>query len=299
MSAVKICKITVMKPLNFQDMILKLQEYWKRQGCLIIQPYDVEKGAGTFNPATFFGSLTSKPCNTAYVEPCRRPADGRYGENPNRLGKYYQFQVILKPAPANVQELYLNSIKVLGLDPKEHDVRWIEDDWQSPTLGASGVGWEIWLDGMEITQFTYFQNMAGFALNPITAEITYGLERIATYCQKKDSVFDIMWNDNTTYGELAKEQERQFSRYNFEEADVDMMRRHIAEYEAECLALCKKGLYLPAYDAAMKVSHAFNTLEARGAISVTDRTSIIAKIRGLARACASEYVKTAEPKEGK
>ncbi len=283
--------------MNFQDIIHELQTYWKKQGCIVVQPYDVEKGAGTFNPATFFGSLTSKPTKTCYVEPCRRPADGRYGENPNRLGKYYQFQVILKPAPENVQELYLNSLKAIGLDPKIHDVRWIEDDWQSPTLGASGVGWEIWLDGMEITQFTYFQIMAGNTLKPITAEITYGLERIAMYCQKKDTIFDIMWNDDTTYGELVKESEKQFSHYNFEEADVENLRRYVLENEEECKKLCKKGLYLPAYDCAMKVSHYFNTLEARGAISVSDRTNIIAKIRGLAKLCAAEYIKANEPKE--
>lgn len=283
--------------MNFQDIIHELQTYWKKQGCIVVQPYDVEKGAGTFNPATFFGSLTSKPTNCCYVEPCRRPADGRYGENPNRLGKYYQFQVILKPAPANVQELYLNSLKVLGLDPKQHDVRWIEDDWQSPTLGAGGVGWEIWLDGMEITQFTYFQIMAGYNLKPITAEITYGLERIAMYVQKKNSIFDIMWNDTTTYGELVKESERQFSHYNFEEADIENLRRAVTENEAECKKLCSKGLYLPAYDCAMRVSHNFNMLEARGAISVSDRTNIIGKIRGLAKLCAAEYVNAVEPKE--
>ncbi len=283
--------------MNFQDIIHELQTYWKKQGCIVIQPYDLEKGAGTFNPATFFGSLTSKPTSCCYVEPCRRPADGRYGENPNRLGKYYQFQVIIKPCPENIQELYLNSLKALKLDPRQHDVRWIEDDWQSPTLGASGVGWEIWLDGMEITQFTYFQIMAGNTLKPITAEITYGLERIAMYCQKKDSIFDLMWNDTTTYGELVKESERQFSHYHFKEANIEHLRRYVEENEAECKALCKKGLYLPAYDAAMKVSHYFNILEARGAISVSDRTNIIAKIRGLAKLCAAEYIKANEPQE--
>jgi len=282
--------------MNFQDIISNLQEYWKKQGCIIAQPYDAEKGAGTFNPATFFGSLTEKPTSVAYVEPCRRPADGRYGENPNRLGKYFQFQVILKPAPANVQEIYLGSLKAIGLDPKKHDVRWVEDDWQSPTLGASGVGWEIWMDGMEITQFTYFQNMAGYALHPVTAEITYGLERIATYSQKKNSVFDIMWNNSLTYGEITLEQERQFSRYHFEEADIENLRRYVADYETECKNLCAKGLYLPAYDAAMKVSHCFNMLEARGAISVSDRTNIITKIRNLAKLCAAEYIKAEEKK---
>ena len=285
--------------MNFQDMISALNEYWTKQGCVLVQPYDVEKGAGTYNPETFFGSLSKKPVNRAYVEPCRRPADGRYGENPNRLGKYYQYQVIMKPAPANIQEIYLNSLKAIGLDPKQHDVRWIEDDWQSPTLGASGVGWEIWLDGMEITQFTYFQNMAGYSLNPITVEITYGLERIAMYCQKVDNVFDIRWNDSITYRDVHWEGERQFSHYYFEETDVEHLRRYIEECEAECFALCKKGLYLPAYDDAMKVSNYFNMLEARGAISVSDRTNIITKIRNLAKACAKAYVESTEPQEEK
>lgn len=285
--------------MNFQDIISNLQEYWKKQGCIIIQPYDVEKGAGTFNPATIFGSLTSKPVSCAYVEPSRRPADGRYGENPNRLGKYYQFQVIIKPAPSNIQELYLNSLKAIGMDPKEHDMRFVEDDWQSPTLGASGVGWEIWMDGMEISQFTYFQNMAGYSLNPITVELTYGLERIAMYAQKVNSVYDLMWNNTTKYGELTLEQERQFSRYYFEESNVDNLRRYVAEHEEECKELCKKGLYLPAYDAAMKVSHYFNMLEARGAISVSDRTNIITKIRTLAKLCAATYIDAVEPKEDK
>ncbi len=283
--------------MNFQDMISALNTYWTKQGCILVQPYDVEKGAGTYNPETFFGSLTKKPVNRAYVEPCRRPADGRYGENPNRLGKYYQYQVIMKPAPANIQEIYLNSLKAIGLDPKQHDVRWIEDDWQSPTLGASGVGWEIWLDGMEITQFTYFQNMAGYALNPITVEITYGLERIAMYCQKVDNVFDLRWNDTVTYRDVHHEGERQFSHYYFEESNVDHLRRYIQECEEECLALCKKGLYLPAYDDAMKLSHYFNMLEARGAISVSDRTNNITKIRNLAKACAKAYVQSVEKQE--
>ena len=284
---------------NFQDIISSLNEYWKKQGCILVQPYDMEKGAGTFNPATVLGALTKTPVNRAYVEPCRRPADGRYGENPTRLGKYYQYQVIMKPAPANIQEIYLNSLKAIGLDPKEHDVRFIEDDWQSPTLGASGVGWEIWLDGMEITQFTYFQNMAGYSLNPITVEITYGLERIAMYCQKVDNVFDIRWNDTVTYRDVHHEGERQFSHYYFEESNVERLRRDIEENEAECHSLCKKGLYLPAYECAMRVSHLFNMLEARGAISVSDRTNIITKIRNLAKACAKVYVESVEPKEEK
>ena len=284
---------------TFQGLILTLQDYWARQGCTIVQPLDMEVGAGTSHPMTCLRALGPEPMAAAYVQPSRRPTDGRYGENPNRLGKYYQYQVIMKPAPENVQELYLNSLKALGLDPKEHDVRWIEDDWQSPTLGASGVGWEIWLDGMEITQFTYFQNMAGYSLNPITVEITYGLERIAMYCQKIDNVFDIRWNDEITYRDVHWEGERQFSHYYFEESNIDHLRRYIEECENECYALCKKGLYLPAYDDAMKVSNYFNMLEARGAISVSDRTNIITKIRNLAKACAKAYVQSVEPSQEK
>ncbi len=283
--------------MNFQEIILALNKFWGEQGCIILQPYDMEKGAGTMNPATALRTLGPEPWNVAYVEPSRRPADGRYGENPNRLGKYYQYQVIMKPAPANIQELYLNSLKTIGLNPQEHDVRWIEDDWQSPTLGASGVGWEIWLDGMEITQFTYFQNMAGYALNPITVEITYGLERIAMYCQKVDNVFDVRWNDQVTYRDVHHEGERQFSHYYFEESNVEHLRRYIQECEEECFALCKKGLYLPAYDNTMKLSHYFNMLEARGAISVSDRTNNITKIRNLAKACAKAYVDSVAKKE--
>lgn len=278
-------------------MISALQNYWKKEGCAIIEPYDVEKGAGTFNPETFFGSLTQKPVQTAYVEPCRRPADGRYGDNPNRLGKYYQFQVIIKPAPADIQQKYLNSLKVIGLDHANHDVRWVEDDWESPTLGASGVGWEVWLDGMEITQFTYFQQMAGYPLYPITVEITYGLERIAMYRQNKDNVFDIMYSDTRSYRDLFLEQEKQFSAYNFEYANIENLRRHFAEYEQECFELNNKGLYLPAYDAAMHASHAFNILDARRAISVTERVGLITRVREMAKRCAKAYVEAREPKE--
>ncbi|MFA6582712.1 MAG: glycine--tRNA ligase subunit alpha [Elusimicrobiaceae bacterium] len=283
--------------MNFQDMIAQLKNYWKKEGCTLIEPYDIEKGAGTFNPETFFGALTAKHKKAAYVEPCRRPADGRYGDNPNRLGKYFQYQVIIKPCPADIQKTYLGSLKAIGLDPKQHDVRWIEDDWESPTLGASGVGWEVWLDGMEITQFTYFQNMAGFPLFPVTAEITYGLERLAMYTQKKDNVYDIMWNDEVTYGTLFHEQERQFSHYNFEETNAENLRRYFSEYEEECRRLAGKGLYLPAYDCAMKCSHYFNMLDARGAISVTDRTRLIGRVRGMAKLCAAAYVSAVEPQE--
>lgn len=280
--------------MNFQEIIFSLQRYWAKEGCVLIQPYDLEKGAGTFNPVTFFGSLTEKPVRAAYVEPSRRPADGRYGDNPNRLGKYYQYQVILKPAPGNIQQKYLNSLKAIGLNPSRHDVRWIEDDWESPTLGASGVGWEVWFDGMEITQFTYFQQMAGFALNPVTVEITYGLERLAMYSQKKRSVFDLAWNDTVSYGDLHREQEKQFSHYHFEESSPETLRSHFSDFEKESLALVKKGYYLPAYDAAMKCSHVFNLLDARGAVSVTERTSIIGRVRAMAKRCAGAYLRAHE-----
>jgi len=283
--------------MNFQDIVHTLEMYWKKEGCALLYPYDLEKGAGTFNPATFFGSLTSKPQACAYIEPCRRPTDGRYGENPNRFGKYYQYQVLIKPAPQDIQLKYLGSLKAIGLDPAEHDVRWIEDDWESPTLGASGVGWEVWLDGMEITQFTYFQNMAGFSLFPITVEITYGLERIAMYSQKKRNGYELMWNDTVTYGDLHLEQERQFSHYNFEESNPENLRRYFKEFEAESHALAEKGLYLPAYDATMKCSHNFNLLDARGAISVTERTQMIGRVRAMARKCARAYVNAVEPQK--
>ncbi len=276
--------------LNFQDLILELQRFWAREGCLLIQPYDMEKGAGTFNPATFFGALGSAPTAVAYPEPCRRPTDGRYGDNPNRLGKYYQFQVLIKPVPPRITDVYLRSLKAVGLDPKKHDLRWIEDDWESPTLGAAGVGWEVWLDGMEITQFTYFQQMGSLPLFPVSIEITYGLERIAMYLQKKDNVYDLAYNDRFTYGDLHLPQERQFSRYNFEAADVATLTRHYNDYEAEGERLVAAGLPLPAYDCVMRVSHLFNTLEARGAISVTERAQYIARVRGLAKKVINLYV---------
>ncbi|MBI4056484.1 MAG: glycine--tRNA ligase subunit alpha [Elusimicrobia bacterium] len=280
--------------MTFQEIIATLERYWAKQGCLLLQPYDLEKGAGTFNPATFFGVLTEKPTRVAYVEPSRRPTDGRYGENPNRLSRYYQYQVILKPAPSQIQTLYLNSLKTIGLDPKRHDIRWIEDDWESPTLGASGVGWEVWADGMEITQFTYFQQMAGSSLFPISVEITYGLERLALFSQKKKNVYDLAWNEYWTYGQVHLDSEKQFSRYNFEEADVTILRNHFENYEKEAIALTQKGLYLPAYDLTMKCSHAFNLMEARGVISVTERTEFITRIRNLAKRVAQTYLKSAE-----
>jgi glycyl-tRNA synthetase alpha chain len=280
---------------SFQEIVLGLQSFWSREGCAIVQPYDLEKGAGTFNPATFFGALTEAPTRAAYIEPSRRPADGRYGDNPNRLGKYYQFQVILKPVPAGITDLYQKSLKAIGLDPKEHDLRWIEDDWESPTLGASGVGWEVWLDGMEITQFTYFQQMGSMPLSPVSVEITYGLERIAMYLQKKDNVYDLDYGGGRTYGDLHLQQEREFSRYNFETADVALLSRHFNEWEAEGARLVGLGDPLPAYDCVVRASHLFNTLEARGAISVTERAHYIGRIRGLARKVMELYIQKRQP----
>ena len=277
--------------MNFQEIIMKLHKYWAKEGCLIWQPYDLEKGAGTFNPATFLRCLGPNPWKVAYVEPSRRPTDGRYGENPNRLQHYYQFQVILKPAPKNVQQLYLNSLKAIGLDPKEHDIRFVEDDWESPTLGAWGLGWEVWIDGMEATQFTYFQQVGGIELNPISAEITYGLERLAMYSQKKDSVYDLMWTDDVTYGDVHLEDERQWSKYNFEVADTKMLLQHFNDWEAEAKKLVEQNLVLPAYDAVMKCSHLFNLLDARSAISVSERVSYVLRVRTLAKLVAEGYMK--------
>ncbi|MFH1282244.1 MAG: glycine--tRNA ligase subunit alpha [bacterium] len=282
--------------MNFQNIIITLDKFWIKQGCLVFQPYDIEKGAGTFNPATFLRCLGKAPWSSCYVEPSRRPADGRFGENPNRLGHYYQYQVVIKPAPSNIQRLYLDSLSSLGLKPKEHDIRFVEDDWESPTLGASGLGWEVWLDGMEITQFTYFQQMGGISLNPITVELTYGLERIAMYSQKKNNVFEIKWNDDCTYGDIHLEDERQFSRYHFEEADVDLLKRNFSEYENESIRLVGKALILPAYDFVIKCSHLFNVLDARGAIAVSERVNYVARIRNLARKVAEGYVKMQESK---
>jgi glycyl-tRNA synthetase alpha chain len=278
--------------MNFQDIIMTLEKFWAKQGCLIWQPYDLEKGAGTFNPATFLRALGPDPWSAAYVEPSRRPTDGRYGENPNRLQHYYQYQVIMKPAPSDIQKLYLQSLKAIGLDPKRHDIRFVEDDWESPTLGAWGLGWEVWLDGMEVSQFTYFQQVGGIDLNPISVEITYGLERLTMYSQKKDNVYDIAWNPETSYGKVHLEDEKQWSKYNFEVADVEMLKRHFADWEKEANRLLEAKLVLPAYDAVMKCSHLFNMLDARGAISVTERTHYIAKVRGVARKVAEQYTST-------
>ncbi|MDT8419149.1 MAG: glycine--tRNA ligase subunit alpha [Desulfuromonadales bacterium] len=280
--------------MTFQDLILSLQAYWAKQGCIIQQPYDIEKGAGTFNPATFLRSLGPEPWNVAYVEPSRRPTDGRYGENPNRLQHYYQFQVILKPSPQNIQDLYLDSLKSFGIDPNAHDIRFVEDDWESPTLGAWGLGWEVWLDGMEITQFTYFQQCGGIDLKPISGEITYGCERIAMYLQGVDNVYDLEWVNGIKYGDVHHQTEVEFSRYNFEEADTDMLFQLFEMYEKECVRLAEKELVFPAYDFVLKGSHAFNLLDARSAISVTERASYIGRVRNMAKLCAEGYVKQRE-----
>jgi len=280
--------------MKFQEIILSLNKFWADRGCVLVQPYDMEVGAGTFHPSTLLKALGPEPWNTAYVQPSRRPADGRYGENPNRLQHYYQYQVILKPSPANVQELYLESMKMLGIDSLEHDIRFVEDDWESPTLGASGLGWEVWLDGMEITQFTYFQICGSVELHPISVELTYGLERIAMYLQGVDNVFDLQWNNTVTYGNVHHQQEVEQSTYNFEIADVDMLLDFFNKYEAEAKRIIEKNLVLPAYEYCLKCSHTFNLLDARGAISVTERTGYIGRIRNLARACAKEYINQRE-----
>ncbi|HDZ88392.1 MAG TPA: glycine--tRNA ligase subunit alpha [Nitrospirae bacterium] len=278
----------------FQDIIINLQRFWIKKGCVLLQPYDIEVGAGTFHPATFFRVLGPEPWKTAYVEPSRRPADGRYGENPNRLQHYYQFQVILKPSPEDSQELYLDSLKSLGLEWQKHDIRFVEDDWESPTLGAWGLGWEVWLDGMEITQFTYFQQVGGIDLNPVSVEITYGLERIAMYLQNADNVFDLNWSENIKYGDIHHISEVESSRFNFDYADVDLLKRLFTDFEKESIRLNRLGMVLPSYEHCLKCSHVFNLLDARGAISVSERTAYIARVRNLARICAGAYVKQRE-----
>ena len=276
--------------MYFQDVILTLQKFWARKGCLLVQPYDMEVGAGTFHPDTLLRALGPEPWKAAYVQPSRRPTDGRYGENPNRLQHYYQFQVILKPSPLDVQKQYLQSLKVLGIDPLAHDIRFVEDDWESPTLGASGLGWEVWLDGMEITQFTYFQLAGSIELSPIPVEITYGLERITMYLQGVDNVYDLKWNKQILYGDVHHQQEVEQSTYNFEQADVARLQDFFDKYEAESRQAAATGLVLPAYEYCLKCSHTFNLLDARGAISVTQRTGYIARIRNLARTCAEQYL---------
>ena len=276
--------------LTFQEVILTLEKYWGEKGCIIQQPYDVEKGAGTMNPATFLRALGPEPWNVAYVEPSRRPTDGRYGENPNRLQHYYQYQVILKPSPDDVLELYLDSLRRLGIEPEKHDIRLVEDNWESPTLGAWGLGWEVWLDGMEVTQFTYFQQCGGFDCYPVCAEITYGIERLAMYIQNKESVFDIEWVEGITYGDVHHQGEVDYSHYNFNVADVETLLTMFQLSEREALRVLEKRLVQPAYDYVLKCSHLFNLLDARGAISVTERTAYIGRIRNMARSVAGEYL---------
>ena len=275
--------------MNFQDIILRLQRYWADQGCIVQQPYDIEVGAGTMHPDTSLRVIGPEPWNVAYVQPSRRPADGRYGDNPNRLQHYYQFQVIMKPAPANIQELYINSLAALGIDPKEHDIRFVEDDWESAAIGAWGLGWEVWLDGMEVTQFTYFQQVGGVDMESVPAEITYGIERIAMFVQKADSVYDLKWNDTVTYGDVHHQGEVEYSIYNFEQADVAMLSEIFSLYEKETVRLAEQKLVLPAWDCVLKCSHLFNLLDARGAISVTQRTGYVSRIRTIASLCCRSY----------
>lgn len=280
--------------MNFQELIFTLQRFWAEQGCIVQQPYDVEVGAGTLHPATFLRALGPEPWNTAYVQPSRRPTDGRYGENPNRLQHYYQYQVIMKPAPDDIQDRYIESLRTLGFDPLHHDIRFVEDDWEQPTFGAWGLGWEVWLDGMEITQFTYFQQVGGIDLSPVSVEITYGLERLAMYMQRVDNVFDLEWSDGITYGEVFHQNEVEFSRYNFELADTEALRELFEKHEAEARRVLDAGCVLPAYDCVLKCSHAFNIMDARGAVSVTERTAYIGRIRSMARACAKKYLERRE-----
>ncbi|MBW1916875.1 MAG: glycine--tRNA ligase subunit alpha [Deltaproteobacteria bacterium] len=277
--------------MTFQELLMTLERYWANQGCVIQQPYDLEVGAGTFNPATLLRALGPEPWNVAYVEPSRRPTDGRYGENPNRLQHYYQYQVIMKPSPHNIQDLYLQSLEALGIDPLAHDIRFVEDDWESPTLGAWGLGWEVWLDGMEITQFTYFQQAGGIDLSPVSVELTYGPERIAMYLQGIDNVFDLVWTEGICYGDIHHRGEVEFSIYNFEQADVEMLFNLFDQYEKESERIIGLGLVLPAYDYCLKCSHTFNLLDARGAISVAERHRLIGRVRNLARLCAEGYLK--------
>ncbi|OXM15623.1 glycine--tRNA ligase subunit alpha [Paenibacillus herberti] len=280
--------------MNFQGMILTLQQFWAEQNCILVQPYDVEKGAGTMNPMTFLRSIGPEPWNVAYVEPSRRPADGRYGENPNRLYQHHQFQVILKPSPDNIQELYLESLKRLGIDPLHHDIRFVEDNWENPSLGCAGLGWEVWLNGMEITQFTYFQQVGGIETSPVSGEITYGLERLASYIQEKENVFDLEWVEGVTYGDVFLQPEYEHSKYTFEISDPAMLFQLFSMYEEEARRAMKQNLVFPAYDYVLKCSHTFNLLDARGAISVTERTGYITRVRNLARSCAATYLEERE-----
>lgn len=276
--------------MTFQDIILTLQKYWSSQGCVLGQAYDVETGAGTFNPNTFLMSLGPEPWNVAYVEPSRRPKDGRYGENPNRVYQHHQFQVIMKPSPDNIQELYLKSLEALGINLKEHDIRFVEDNWESPTLGAWGLGWEVWLDGMEITQFTYFQQVGGIEVEITPVEITYGLERIALYLQNKDNVYDLLWSENVKYGDIRYQYEKEMSTYSFELTDTDMNLKLFDMYEEEANKALDKKLVLPAYDYVLKCSHTFNNIDARGSISTTERMAYILRVRNIAKRCAEIFV---------
>jgi glycyl-tRNA synthetase alpha chain len=285
----------LLRSLSFQEIIFRLQKYWGDQGCALLQPYDMEVGAGTFHPATVLGALGPDPWNVCYVQPSRRPKDGRYADNPNRVQRHHQFQVILKPSPLDVQELYLGSLQALDIDPMLHDIRFVEDDWESPTLGASGLGWECWCDGQEVTQFTYFQQIAGYECNPVSAELTYGLERLALPIQNKESFYDLDWNGATgdramTYGDVFRRSEREFSAYNFEYANTDVLLRHFMDAERECEVLVEAKLALPAYDQCIKASHLFNLMDSRGVVSVMERPGYIARVRNLAKACCTVYL---------
>jgi glycyl-tRNA synthetase alpha chain len=280
--------------LTFQQLILQLNAFWDRQGCALLQPYDMEVGAGTFHTATFLRAIGPEPWKAAYVQPSRRPKDGRYGDNPNRLQHYYQYQVVLKPSPPEIQNLYLESLRAIGVDPGKHDIRFVEDDWESPTLGAWGLGWEVWLDGMEVTQFTYFQEVGGLACKPVLGEITYGLERLAMYLQGKESIYDLVWTPGLTYRDVYHQNEVEQSRYNFELANVELLLRLFESYEGEAKRLIGAQCVLPAYEMVMKSSHAFNLLDARGAISVTERAAYIGRVRALSRAVAQAYLESRE-----
>jgi glycyl-tRNA synthetase alpha chain len=288
--------------LTFQEMLIALNDYWNAQGCVLMQPYDMEMGAGTFHTATFLRAIGPEPWNAAYVQPSRRPKDGRYGENPNRLQHFYQYQVVMKPSPDALQDLYLRSLRALGVDPRANDIRFVEDDWESPTLGASGLGWEVWLNGMEVTQFTYFQQVGGLECRPVLGELTYGLERLAMYLQRRDSIFDLVWVDGAKtrgstpvlYGDVYHQNEVEQSRYNFELANTDMLFEHFRQYESEAQRLMDARCALPAYEMVMKCSHTFNLLDARGAISVTERAAYIGRVRNLARAIAQSYYESRE-----
>ncbi|KAF0394006.1 glycine--tRNA ligase subunit alpha [Pediococcus pentosaceus] len=282
------------KKLSVQEIILTLQKYWADQGCMLMEAYDTEKGAGTMSPYTFLRAIGPEPWNAAYVEPSRRPADGRYGENPNRLYQHHQFQVVMKPSPENIQELYLGSLKALGIDPLEHDIRFVEDNWENPSMGCAGVGWEVWLDGMEVTQFTYFQQVGGLEVNPVTSEVTYGLERLSSYIQDVESVFDLEWGNGVSYGDIFREPEFEHSKYSFEESNQTMLEKMFNDFEAEANRLIEEGLVHPAYDYILKCSHTFNLLDARGTVSVTERAGFLSRIRNMARKVARAFVEERE-----